>query len=108
MEAMMRTASSAAFRGGCDYQFAGGWVIGVAGDYAWTDADGSHFSPLFPGFVNHTKVDSLASVTGRLGYDPRRDTDRRRERTDCKDEGGAPFIRRLTIEASYCFMSPRH
>jgi outer membrane immunogenic protein len=55
-------------QGGCDYQFAGGWVIGVAGDYAWTDADGSHFSPLFPGFVNHTKVDSLSSVTGRLGY----------------------------------------
>jgi outer membrane immunogenic protein len=53
---------------GCDYQFAGGWVIGVAGDYAWTDASGSHFSPLFPGFVNHTKIDSLASVTGRLGY----------------------------------------
>jgi outer membrane immunogenic protein len=43
-------------------------VIGVASDYAWTDADGSHFSPLFRGFVNHTKVDSLASVTGRLGY----------------------------------------
>src|SRR6266511_430364 len=53
---------------GCDYQFAGGWVIGVAGDYAWTDADGSHFSPLFPGSVNHTRIDSLASVTGRLGY----------------------------------------
>jgi outer membrane immunogenic protein len=55
-------------QGGCDYQFAGGWVIGIAGDYAWTDARGSHFSPLFPGFINHTKVDSLASVTGRLGY----------------------------------------
>jgi outer membrane immunogenic protein len=55
-------------QGGCDYQFAGGWVIGVAGDYAWTDADGSHFSPLFPGSINHTRVDSLASVTGRLGY----------------------------------------
>src|SRR5919198_1283466 len=55
-------------QGGCDYQFAGGWVIGVAGDYAWTDASGSHFSPLFPGAVNHTKVDSLASVTGRIGY----------------------------------------
>src|SRR2546428_13009524 len=23
----------------------------VAGDYAWTDVDGSHFSPLFPGFT---------------------------------------------------------
>jgi len=53
---------------GCDYQFAGGFVIGVAGDYAWTAASGSHFSPLFPGFVNHTKIDSLASVTGRIGY----------------------------------------
>jgi outer membrane immunogenic protein len=53
---------------GCDYQFAGGFVIGVAGDYAWTDADGSHFSPLFPGSVNHTQIDSLSSVTGRLGY----------------------------------------
>jgi outer membrane immunogenic protein len=55
-------------QGGCDYQFAGGFVIGVAGDYAWTDASGSHFSPLFPGAVNHTKVDSLASVTGRIGW----------------------------------------
>jgi outer membrane immunogenic protein len=55
-------------QGGCDYQFAGGFVIGVAGDYAWTDADNSHVSLLFPRFVNHTKIDSLASVTGRLGY----------------------------------------
>jgi outer membrane immunogenic protein len=23
---------------GCDYQFAGGFVIGIQGDYAWTDA----------------------------------------------------------------------
>jgi outer membrane immunogenic protein len=37
-------------------------------DYAWTDADGSHSSPLFPGSVNHPRIDSLASVTGRLGY----------------------------------------
>src|SRR5947207_124258 len=53
---------------GCDYQFAGGFVIGVAGDYAWTDASGSNASLVFPGAVNHTKIDSLASVTGRLGY----------------------------------------
>jgi hypothetical protein len=25
---------------GCDYQFAGGWVIGIQSDYAWTDAEG--------------------------------------------------------------------
>src|SRR5207249_11809255 len=53
---------------GCDYQFAGGFVIGVAGDYAWTDASGSNASLVLPGAVNHTRIDSLASVTGRLGY----------------------------------------
>lgn len=53
---------------GCDYQFAGGFVIGIAGDYAWADADGSNTSLLFLGSTNHTKVKSLASVTGRIGY----------------------------------------
>jgi outer membrane immunogenic protein len=53
---------------GCDYQFAGGFVIGIAGDYAWANADGSNASLLFPGVTNHTKVKSLASVTGRIGY----------------------------------------
>jgi hypothetical protein len=61
-------------QGGCDYQFAGGFVIGVAGDYSWTDADGSHVSPLFPGFINHTKVDSQSLIAqsqptcGRRGH----------------------------------------
>jgi outer membrane immunogenic protein len=53
---------------GCDYQFAGGFVIGIAGDYDWTDAEASNSSILFPGFTNHSKVRSLASVTGRVGY----------------------------------------
>jgi outer membrane immunogenic protein len=55
-------------QGGCDYQFAGGWVIGIQGDFAGTDADGSHVSLLFPDFTFHSKVKSLASVTGRIGY----------------------------------------
>ncbi len=55
------------FQGGCDYQFAGGFVIGIAGDYAWTDADASNSSILFPGFTNHSNVKNLASVTGRIG-----------------------------------------
>jgi opacity protein-like surface antigen len=29
---------------GCDYQFAAGFLIGVQGDYAWADAEGSHDS----------------------------------------------------------------
>jgi outer membrane immunogenic protein len=53
---------------GCDYQFAGGFVVGASGDYAWTDAESSNLSILFPGFTNHSKVNSLASVTGRIGY----------------------------------------
>jgi outer membrane immunogenic protein len=55
-------------QGGCDYQFAGGFVIGVGGDYAWTDAEGSNVALLFPPFTNHSTVESLASVTGRIGY----------------------------------------
>jgi outer membrane immunogenic protein len=53
---------------GCDYQFGGGFVIGLAGDYAWIDADGSSASALFPGFTNFSNVKSLASVTGRIGF----------------------------------------
>jgi outer membrane immunogenic protein len=55
-------------QGGCDYQFAGGFVLGIAGDHAWADAESSNLSLLFPGFTNHSKVKSLSSVTGRLGY----------------------------------------
>src|SRR5882724_11875021 len=55
---------------GCDYQFAGGFVVGIAGDYAWTNADATSNSVLFliPQQINHSKVRSLASVTGRVGY----------------------------------------
>jgi outer membrane immunogenic protein len=53
---------------GCDYQFAGGFVIGIQGDYALTDAEGSHDSALEFGVAYHSKVKSLASVTGRIGY----------------------------------------
>ena len=53
---------------GCDYQFAGGFVIGIQGDYAWTDAEGSHDSAREFGVAYHSKVKSLATVTGRIGY----------------------------------------
>jgi outer membrane immunogenic protein len=53
-------------QGGCDYQ-AGGVVIGIQGDYAWTDATGTHFDS-FEGTNDRTRVRSLATVTGRLGY----------------------------------------
>src|SRR5262249_10815206 len=50
---------------GCDYQFAGGFVIGIAGDVAAADAVGSHDSALETGVAYHSRVRSLASVTGR-------------------------------------------
>ena len=53
---------------GCDYQFAGGFVLGIQGDYAWADAEGSHDSALEFGVAYHSKIRSLASVTGRIGY----------------------------------------
>jgi len=53
---------------GCDYQFAGGFVIGIQGDYAWTDAKGSNADPVVDLTTNHTRVRSLATVTARVGY----------------------------------------
>ena len=53
---------------GCDYQFAGGFVIGIQGDYAWTDATGSHVDAFQPNFTDHSRIKSLATVTGRVGY----------------------------------------
>jgi outer membrane immunogenic protein len=53
---------------GCDYQFNGGWVIGIQGDYAWTNASGSNVDAVIDGTTNRSEVKSLATVTGRLGY----------------------------------------
>ena len=53
---------------GCDYQFAGGFLVGVQGDYAVADAEGSHDSAREVGVAYHSNVKSLASVTGRVGY----------------------------------------
>ena len=61
-------------QGGCDYQFGGpggGFVIGIAADYAWANADGEHTR--FFNFVDddvrfRSEIDSVASMTGRLGW----------------------------------------
>jgi outer membrane immunogenic protein len=53
---------------GCNYQFAGGWVVGIQGDYDWTDAKGTSADLIAIGFTEQTKIRSLASVTGRVGY----------------------------------------
>jgi outer membrane immunogenic protein len=53
---------------GCDYQLAGSFVIGIQGDYAFADAEGSHDSTREIGVAYHSKVKSLTTVTGRIGY----------------------------------------
>lgn len=55
-------------RTGCDYQFPAGLVIGIQGDYAWADADGGHDSAREFGVDYGSAANSLASVTGRIGY----------------------------------------
>ena len=56
---------------GCNYQV-GGWVFGLQGDYDWTNANQTN-TPLALAILGATpatysKLKSLASVTGRVGY----------------------------------------
>jgi outer membrane immunogenic protein len=55
------------FQVGCDYQFAGDWVIGIQGDYDWMNAGASHIDAN-TGITLSSNARSLASVTGRLGH----------------------------------------
>jgi outer membrane immunogenic protein len=51
---------------GCNYQVST-WVFGIQGDYDWTNASGSAADNTFAA-TDQTKIKSLASVTGRVGY----------------------------------------
>jgi outer membrane immunogenic protein len=53
---------------GCDYQFGGGFVIGIQGDYDWSNANGSSNNLLSVTSGDRSRIRSLASVTGRIGY----------------------------------------
>jgi outer membrane immunogenic protein len=53
---------------GCDFQFAGNWVIGVFGDYDFADLDGRHLSVAFPTFYGENRLDSSWAVGGRIGW----------------------------------------
>jgi outer membrane immunogenic protein len=52
---------------GCNYQV-NGWVVGIQGDYDWTNVNNNSPVPLFPAITDQTQIKSLASVTGRVGY----------------------------------------
>jgi outer membrane immunogenic protein len=58
---------------GCDYQFAGNWVIGIGGDFSWTDIRDSGIDPFFAGknggaIPINSRTEQMATLTGRLGY----------------------------------------
>jgi outer membrane immunogenic protein len=58
---------------GCDYQFANNWVIGLGGDFAWSDIHGLANDPFFVGKNGgpvpiSTRTNEIASLTGRVGY----------------------------------------
>jgi len=51
---------------GCNYQ-TGAWVFGLEGDFSWTNAKGDHADPIFGSYHLSTKLDWIATATGRLG-----------------------------------------
>ncbi len=57
---------------GCDYQFAGNWVIGIQGMFDGADVKGSHVAPFAYSGDNteshSTKADWFGTLTARLGY----------------------------------------
>jgi outer membrane immunogenic protein len=53
---------------GCDYQFAGNWVVGLEGDFLWADIKGTVNDPFFAGKNFASKTDWITSGTGRIGY----------------------------------------
>jgi outer membrane immunogenic protein len=55
---------------GCDYQFAGGFVVGALGDVQWAQirGGGATFNTAAPSDFYETKVDFEASARARVGY----------------------------------------
>jgi outer membrane immunogenic protein len=59
---------------GCDYQFAGNWVVGVQGMFDFGTINSTHVVPTaFPGapvgaFVSQNKTKDIFTATARVGY----------------------------------------
>jgi outer membrane immunogenic protein len=53
---------------GCDYQFAGSWVVGVQGQFDWGSINGSHALLAFPTFTMYDKTKFIGTATARIGY----------------------------------------
>jgi outer membrane immunogenic protein len=55
---------------GCNYQFAGNWVIGIENDISWTNKKGSAFDipPFNTNVINTIKENWLDTLRGRIGF----------------------------------------
>jgi len=53
---------------GCDYQFAGNWVVGLQGMFDFGNIDSSHVIPGFPTIIATSRVKDMFTATGRVGY----------------------------------------
>lgn len=55
---------------GCDYQFAGNWLVGVQGmfDFGNTNSSRDLTAIGFPGFIGRSQVKDIFTATGRIGY----------------------------------------
>ena len=57
---------------GCDYQWAGGWVIGFRNMFDGTSLNRTRqlgvFDPTFGGLQLHTRMNWFDTLTGRVGY----------------------------------------
>ena len=58
---------------GCDYQFNNHLVIGIGGDFSWTNLGSLANDPFFGGkngspMTLSTRTDEIATITGRVGY----------------------------------------
>lgn len=70
LPAFNNTSNNSGFAGGvqvgADWQFNPNWVVGVEGQWTWTDLNRNGL--VAPAIVATEKTDSIGSLTGRLGY----------------------------------------
>lgn len=53
---------------GCDMEFGGGWVLGIAGSLNWSDISGTDQDQFNAPWTLTNRVDWYGAVTGRVGY----------------------------------------
>ena len=53
---------------GCNYQFAGNWVVGVEADYDFISKQDTRVETAFPAFRVRVDQDGFGTLRGRIGY----------------------------------------